>query len=609
MSGRSTAGDNPIKPRRRKPATPTRGDALKAERIRGPTIDDLRKQLDRRTRELHEALEQQTATAEVLRVISSSPSDLAPVLQTILANATRLCAANFGLLALYENGAFRRPDAVYNVPEAFVALRRRQGDIDYGPTNPLMRLAATKEALHIADVRTDVAFLDGNEAWVQLVELTQARSLLLLPMLKGNELVGAIAIYRQEVLPFTDKQHELAQNFAAQAVIAIENARLLNELRQLTTDLTESLEQQTGTSEVLRVISSSPGELEPVFQTILENATQICGANFAIFSLREGEALRNAAVYNMPEAYMEFRRRMPLTISPKHPLASLAATKHVVHVADLKADDGYREGDPSYHAMVDLAGARTLLLVPMLKEQEIIGAITIFRQEVRLFTDKQIELVENFASQAVIAIENARLLNELRQRTTDLTERTADLTEALERQTATSEVLQVISSFPGDLQPVFATMLENAVRICDAKFGNIYRWDGDALHIIASHNTPAAFAEQRRREPFRPSSKNAVGQMIATKTVVHTPDVVASEAYIERDPVTVAGVEVAGIRTFLAVPMLKENELVGTFALARQEVRPFTDKQVELVTNFAAPAVIAIENARSLNELRQRTDE
>ena len=201
------------------------------------------------------------------------------------------------------------------------------------------------------------------------------------------------------------------------------------------------------------------------------------------------------------------------------------------------------------------------------------------------------------------------MLNELRQRTNDLTERTEDLTEALEQQTATSEVLQVISSSPGELQPVFETMLDNAVRICEAKFGNIYRWDGDALHLVASHNTPAAFAEQRRREPFFPSPKNSVGQMIATKTVVHIPDVVASEAYIERGPVTVAGVEIAGIRTFLAVPMLKEDELAGAFALARQEVRPFTEKQVELVTNLAAQAVIAIENARLLTELRQRTDE
>ena len=242
----------------------------------------------------------------------------------------------------------------------------------------------------------------------------------------------------------------------------------------------------------------------------------------------------------------------------------------------------------------------------MLKENEMIGAIGIYRQEVRPFTDKQIELVQNFAAQAVIAIENARLLNELRQRTTDLTERTADLTEALEQQTATSEVLQVISSSPGDLQPVFAAMLENAVRICDATFGNIYRWDGEALHLLATHNTPPAFAEARRRSPRYPNANVPAGRVAATKTVVHVADLAAEQAYVgQRDPATVAAVELGGVRTFLAVPLLKENRLVGTFALARQEVRPFTDKQIELVKNFASQAVIAIENARLLNELRQ----
>ena len=230
----------------------------------------------------------------------------------------------------------------------------------------------------------------------------------------------------------------------------------------------------------------------------------------------------------------------------------------------------------------------------MLKERTLVGAIAIYRQEVRPFTDKQIELVTNFAAQAVIAIENTRLLNELRQRTTDLT-------ESLEQQTATSEVLQVISSSPGDLEPVFATMLEKAVRICDATFGNIYRWDGTALHLIATHNTPPAFAEALRRSPSR--------RMMATKKFANIADAAASEAYAERHPATVAAVELGGIRSVLTVPMLKDNELIGTFALARQEVRPFSDKQVALLESFASQAVIAIENTRLLNELRHRTDD
>ena len=257
------------------------------------------------------------------------------------------------------------------------------------------------------------------------------------------------------------------------------------------------------------------------------------------------------------------------------------------------------------------AGVRTYLAVPMLKENELIGAFALARQQVRPFNDKQIELVTNFAAQAVIAIENARLLNELRQRTTDLTARTGDLTEALEQQTATSEVLQVISSSPGDLEPVFATMLENAVRICDAKFGNIYRWDGDALHLVAAHNTPPAFAEARGSSPLqRPGPKTVVGRMLATKTVIHVADLAAEQAYIkDRVPPAVAAVELGGVRTILAVPMLNKNELIGSFTVYRQEVRPFTDKQMALITNFASQAVIAIENARLLRELRDRTEQ
>jgi class 3 adenylate cyclase len=260
-------------------------------------------------------------------------------------------------------------------------------------------------------------------------------------------------------------------------------------------------------------------------------------------------------------------------------------------------------------AAVELGGVRTVLYVPMLKENELMGAFTLSRQEVRPFTDKQIALITNFAAQAVIAIENARLLNELRQRTDDLTERTADLTEALEQQTATSEVLQVISSSPGDLEPVFATMLEKAVRICDASFGNIYRWDGEALHLLATQNTPPAFAEALKGSPRRPHPANATGLMLTTKKTTHIADTAASEAYAERHPATVAAVELGGIRSVLSVPLLKENKLVGAFALARQEVRPFTDKQIELVESFAAQAVIAIENARLLSELRERTEE
>jgi len=586
---RRTISRKPTKTRHGRTTKPKRSNTANAAWRTNSSIADLQNQVSTLTRELTEAYEQQTATADVLCVISSSPNDLAPVLHTILANATRLCEANFGLLALYENGEFRRPDAVYNVPEAFIALRRRQGDIHYGPKNPLTRLAATREALHIVDVRTDEAFLDGEEAWVQMVELTQARSMLLLPMLKGSQLVGAIAIYRQEVLPFTNKQHELVQNFAAQAVIAIENARLLTELR-------ESVERQTATAEVLDVISRSAFDLQAVFETVVERSARLSGVDGAranIFRF-DGEQLRSAATFNIPPKVREWVEQHPLRPGRHSGSARAALERRTIHVPDVLADPEYTYGATAVEPY------RTILAVPILKADELLGVLLIYLLEVKPFTDKQIELAETFADQAAIAIENTRLLNELRQRTDDLT-------ESLEQQTATSEVLQVISSSPSDVEPVFSAMLEKAVRICGASFGNVYRWDGEALRLAASHNTPPGYAEARGRLPFRADQKTALGRLIAKKAVIHVDDIRAQASYIERDPAAVIAAEIGGVRTYLAVPMLKESELVGAFVVSRQEVRPFTDKQIELVQNFAAQAVIAIENARLLNELRQRT--
>jgi GAF domain-containing protein len=256
------------------------------------------------------------------------------------------------------------------------------------------------------------------------------------------------------------------------------------EAATLTRELNEAREHQAATSEVLKVISSSHGDLQQVFATMLENAVRICDAKFGNIYRWDGGALHLMASHNIPAT------RSPNLPGPQTPTGRMIATKTFVHVPDLAAELAYAARDPWIVDGVELAGVRTLLIVPMLKRNELIGAFIIDRQEIRPFTDKQIEILKNFATQAVIAIENARLLNELRQRTTDLTERTADLTEALEQQTATSEVLQVISGSPGDLQPVFATMLEKAVRICDARFGNIFRLENDALLLVATHNTP-----------------------------------------------------------------------------------------------------------------------
>src|SRR5262245_30640625 len=399
--------------------------------------------------------------------------------------------------------------------------------------------------------------------------------------------------------PSPTSRLSLVSNFAKQAVIAIENARLLNELRQRTDDLTESLQQQTATSEVLRVISSSPGELEPVFEAMLANATRLCAANFGNLYLRDGEEFHLVAHHNTPAALVEERKRTPYRPAPKTAFGRMATTKQVVHVADVAAGPSYAERDARSVAAVELGGIRTLLVVPMLKENELIGAIAIYRQEVRPFTDKQTELVNNFAAQAVIAIENTRLLNELRQRTDDLT-------EALEQQTATSEVLRVISSSPGALEPVFQAMLENAVRLCDAKFGTLELYEGGAFRKAALHNVPQAYIAARGDAVIRPDPRGVLGRIVKTKEVVHTEDLRTTPPYLEGNPDVRAFADLAGVRTLVTVPMLREDELIGVIAIYRQEVRPFTEKQVDLVKSFARQAVIAIENTRLLNELRQR---
>src|SRR5262245_30377129 len=376
-------------------------------------------------------------------------------------------------------------------------------------------------------------------------------------MLKDDVLVGVIFIYRQEVGPFTNKQIELVKNFARQAVIAIENTRLLNELRQRTDDLSESLEQQTATSEVLSVISSSPGELAPVFEAMLANATRICEAKFGVLWTYDGERFHAIALHGVPQAFTEFVQK-PMQPMPSGTFMKLIGGEAVHQIVDIANSELYGSS-PLRRAFVELGGAQTMLWVALRKDDVLLGALAIYRQDIRAFSDRQIGLVKNFAAQAVIAIENARLLNELRQRTDDLS-------ESLEQQTATSEVLRVISSSPGELEPVFQAMLANATRLCQAKFGNLFLREGDAFRLVAMHGAPAAYAEARRREPvFRLSPVAALSRATKTRQPVQIADVEAEPRY-HSDPRAAALIRLAGYRTLLFVPMVKEDEPIGAIA-------------------------------------------
>jgi signal transduction histidine kinase/putative methionine-R-sulfoxide reductase with GAF domain len=589
MRRRSRAGGEPVKARRRKTAAQERRNAPKAVRPRSSNAADLQEQ-----RELNEALEHQTATSEVLSVISRSPADAQPVFDAIVQSAARLCGAIFSVVYLYDGHRLRiaatnnwTPEAK-NLSDALHQLKRPDRSHLAG------RAILDRTIIHVPDVLADPEYSR------ELALAGGWRAVLSIPLLREGKPVGALSVAKAEPLSFSDRQIQLLNTFADQAVIAIENVRLFEAEQQRTRELSEALEQQTATSEVLKVISSSPGDLQPVFSAILESAARLCGASFGNFYRRDGDTLRLVATYNTPIAFAEARNRSPLGMNQNNPIADMLRAKTVLHVHDLAQDERYtNQRDQTIVAGVELAGVRTFVAVPMLKENEPIGALVVYRQEVHPFSDKQIELVKNFAAQAVIAIENTRLLNELQQRTDDLS-------ESLEQQTATSEVLSIISSSPGELERVFQGILENATRICEAKFGSLYLYDGDRFRVVALHNAPAAFAEFRRREPvFHPPPGTGLAQIVATRRTFHTPDITLEKGYVDRNPIIVAGVELGGFRTVLTVPMLKDNNLIGCINIYRQEVRPFTDKQISLVQNFAAQAVIAIENARLLNELRQ----
>ena len=546
-------------------------------------LAEARTQLAEAREHLSEALEQQAATSEVLKVISRSAFDLQLVLDTLVESAVRLCDADHAWLFQRDGEFFHWVTSFGHASDVRAQLRdyfkSRKVPVDRGSITG--RAAMEARAVHVPDVLADPEY-----TWSGAQKIGGYRAALGAPLLYKGTVVGVIFVAKTVPQPFTAKQIELVTTFADQAVIAFENTRLLNELRQRTGDLSELLEQQTAASQVLQVISSSTGELEPVFQAILASATRTCDAKFGLLYRIENRSARIISKLGIPPAFAEYLKRGPHRpplnwVSPLTPIGRVIQSRQLVHLADYRTDQSYLDRDPITVAAIELGSIRTLLVVPMIKNDALMGAIVIFRQEVRPFTDKQIELLQNFAAQAVIAIENARLLHELR--------------ESLQQQTATADMLKVISRSTFDLQALLKTLVGCATQLCDAYDSAIWRPDGDRLLLVAHHGPIPA-------ETLPLIRGTVAGRTVLDGRALHIADLPTEDAEF---PESSENARRWGFRALLCVPLMREGVAIGTIALRRREAQLFTERQVALLQTFADQAVIAIENTRLLNELRE----
>src|SRR5262245_22086974 len=574
-----------MKTRRPKTARVKRRKAPAAARCRGPSRN-LQRELDQRTRELAEArkhlaeaLEQQTATADVLKVISRSTFDLKAVLDTLVESAARLCDA-------YDAGIFLREDESLifgahhgRIPQDFV--RRR---LSRTWTNG--RAVVDRKPVHVPDLAAaGDEFPEGRADALRLGH----RTILSVPLLREDEAIGSLSLRRTEVRPFTDKQIELATTFADQAVIAIENVRLFDEVQAQKRELSDALEHQTATSEVLNVITRSPTDAQPVFDAIVQSAARLCEAMFSVVFLYDGDLLQLAATHNLtPEVLNKLFQTYP-----KRPDRSILSGRAVLdgkvaHVPDLLADREYS------HQLALAGNWGSALAVPMLRDGKPVGAISVAKAEAVPFSERQIQLLTTFADQAVIAIGNVRLFDEVQART-------QELSASLQQQTATADVLKIISRSTFDLKSVLQTLVESAARLCEADKATITRQIGGAFFRAEAYGFSAEFMEYVRALPVEPEAGTVSGRALLEGRIIHIPDVLTDPNYTFAE-----AQKLGGYRTALGVPLMREGTPIGVMSMNRSTVRPFTEKQIELVTTFADQAAIAIENVRLFEEIQDK---
>jgi signal transduction histidine kinase/DNA-binding response OmpR family regulator len=534
------------------------------------------------SRERDEALEQQRSTAEVLKIISTSPAELQPVLEVIVRSAARYCDADDVTIFELDGQGLRMAAHCGVLPNLEIGFH-------FPCTRGTVagRTVVERKPVHVIDLRAEAAdFPEGSANARRFGH----RSIVGVPLLLEGVAIGTIQLRRAEVKPFKEKQIALLEAFAVQAVISIENARLLNELRQRTTDLTESLEQQTAISEILRVISNSPIDVQPVLASVAEHAARICEAQFALIVIVENDALRVAMRFGEVAPPIGERMRLDRSTIVGRSILDMQP----IQIADLQqASDEFALG----RQYATELGSRTVLGVPLIREGRALGAIAIPRTEVRPFEQKHVALLSTFADQAAIAIENVRLFEAERQRS-------QELNESLQQQTATADVLKVISRSSFDLRAVLQTLVESAARLCDADKASIIRKRDRAFYRAEAYGFSREYLDYVQHLPIKPDRGSASGRALLEGQVIQIADTTADPEY------TLTDVQrLGGYRTVLSVPMFREGVPIGVLAVLRTDVRPFTDKQVELVTTLADQAAIAIENARLLNELRQRTSD